>query len=223
METYLDKMYALGGRVSEEDNDDGLWIEVFDAEEYNFVRDFLVNNGIRYLEAPASNVNRKRMIFSDERDFDKAVIFLNDYIKNKETQQLDFTPPQNMSELKRVLNVGFKLKVVYHRVPKEIGTLRQVAIKQTNAVAFKDLTNPNRDLIWLEYPKASSVEFGEKGFTIYFKDDPTTKLVQYEYDLDLPKNAPENEVDDVVIERFDSDEEGYMGKRMMSYLDALKK
>jgi hypothetical protein len=147
MESYLDKQKAEEGIII--DNEDGFYIDLDDSIDSNNFLIVLMMDGIKYVEVPSNNPLKRRIEFNSERDFDKALIALNKLIKKENEEKSNFQAPQNLNQLKKVLNKGFKLKIVYHRArPTEVGNVRQVEIKQNNAVAYKDLSKPESNLIW---------------------------------------------------------------------------
>jgi len=195
METYLDrqKEYAEEGILV--DNEDGFYIDLDDSVDTNNFLIVLMMDGIKYVEVPSNNPLKRRIEFNSERDFDKALIALNKLIKKENEEKSNFQPPQNLNQLKKVLNKGFKLKIVYHRArPTEVGNVRQVEIKQNNAVAYKDLSKPESDLIWFYFPKPQDLEFGEKGFSVYYSGEPSKKMVSYEYVIENENGLPKTEV-----------------------------
>jgi hypothetical protein len=207
METYLDrqKEYAEEGILV--DNEDGFYVDLDDSVDTNNFLIVLMMDGIKYVEVPSNNVLKRRIEFNSERDFDKALIALNKLIKKENEEKSNFQAPQNLNQLKKVLNKGFKLKIVYHRArPNEVGNIRQVEVKQNNAVAYKDLSKPESDLIWFYFPKPQDLEFGEKGFSVYYSGEPSKKMVSYEYVIDqneeksTKKELSEREMQEKMIE-----------------------
>jgi hypothetical protein len=187
METYLDrqKEYAEEGILI--DNEDGFYIDLDDSIDHEMFFVMLMMDGIKYVEIPTNN-SKRRIEFNTERDFDRALAGINKISNKAKKERSNFDYPKNLNQLKKILNKGFQLKIKYHRArPNEVGNIREVAVIQNNAIAYKDLSKPNSDLIWFYYPKANEIDFQENGFTVYFTNEPTKKMITYEYYF------PENE------------------------------
>jgi hypothetical protein len=181
METYLDKQkeYAEEGILV--DNEDGFYIDLDDSIDHEMFFVMLMMDGIKYVEIPTNN-SKRRIEFNTERDFDRALAGINKISNKAKQERSNFDYPKNLNQLKKILNKGFQLKIKYHRArPTEVGNIREVAVIQNNAVAYKDLSKPNTDLIWFYYPKANEIDFQENGFTVYFANEPTKKMITYEY------------------------------------------
>jgi len=93
---------------------------------------------------------------------------------------------QNLSQLKQYFKNGGAIKMIYHAMGdcKTIGVIRKAIKVQTNAVKLEDGS-------WLEYPKASLIEFVKNGFSVYsnydwtlqkFTPDKKTVLMSYTFE-----------------------------------------
>ena len=74
---------------------------------------------------------------------------------------------QNLSELKRKLIVGTPIKSIYNRLGnKNVGIQRYVIKTQGNGVYLSE-NKESKKGSFLEFPKASLIEFTENGFKIF--------------------------------------------------------
>jgi len=142
---------------------------------------YLLSSGINYVENPSDNSNIRIFNFNNERDLDKASIELAKLQSEERHKNMEM--PKNLNQLKSFLKIGLKLKIKYHRTrPDEVGKIREITIKQTNSVAYKDLSRPNSDLVWFYYPKPDLIQFSDNGFSIF--NAQNDKIITYEYILD---------------------------------------
>ena len=170
--------YEMGGNT-----DDG--IEYLLTVDKNKVDEellllYLLSSGIKYVENPSDSSNIRIFNFNNERDLERAS---NELSKLTEDRKENFEYPKNLNQLKKILNIGFRLKIKYHRArPNEVGNIREIAVKQSNSIAYKDLSKPNSDLIWFYFPKPQMIEFFDNGFSIF--NAQNDKIITYEYILD---------------------------------------
>lgn len=79
----------------------------------------------------------------------------------------------NLSQLKKALTVGTKLKIKYATpVPKLDGTTRAIKKVQSNAIQFENGS-------WLYWEKASRYEFFEGGFSVFWDEERKNKIMDY--------------------------------------------
>ena len=84
---------------------------------------------------------------------------------------------ENLSQLKRYLTVGVKLRIEYAK-PDQFargitnGTIKKV---QSNAIQFENDS-------WLYWEKSSRYEFFEGGFSVYWDDEKQNKIMDYYYE-----------------------------------------
>lgn len=94
----------------------------------------------------------------------------------------------SLAALKRRLKMGVKLRLAHHdwatqgpNAKLKVGDVREVAIVQSNAVAF---ATPATDsgVSWLHWPKANEVRIDDKGFDIHLDGDKLfEKRMRYEF------------------------------------------
>jgi len=101
---------------------------------------------------------------------------------------------KTLSDLKRKLTPGTKV-ILKSRFGKEINEEREVIHIQSNGIAFK---TPESKKSWLEYPKASLLEFTENGFRIYGKGKrpltPKEKEIMQGYEKIRDKKQEERDL-----------------------------
>lgn len=83
----------------------------------------------------------------------------------------------NLSELKKFLTVGKKLRIEYANpdlyARKNLnGLTRAIIKKQSNAIQFENES-------WLYWEKASRYSFFEGGFSVFWDDEKQNKIMDY--------------------------------------------
>lgn len=98
----------------------------------------------------------------------------------------------NLADLKRTLKVGTKLRLV-ERYGKPLNSLREVEKVQSNSIKMKALDETKAG--WLEYPKASLLEFDGKEIKIYTSG--TRELNEEEQKIrdNEPKDEEQDRID----------------------------
>jgi len=90
---------------------------------------------------------------------------------------------KTLSELKRTLQKGIKLKMVYSDVTNNrlIGTEREISIVQTNAIALQTIKADGSICnSWFQYPKSSELEYDGNSFSIFENiNDKRIKVLEY--------------------------------------------
>ena len=84
---------------------------------------------------------------------------------------------ENLSQLKKALNVGTALKIEYANADafarKNLnGLTRKIIKKQSNAIQFENGS-------WLFWEKASRYSFFDGGFSVYWDDEKQNKIMDY--------------------------------------------
>ena len=84
---------------------------------------------------------------------------------------------ENLSQLKKALNVGVALKIEYANADafarKNLnGLTRKIIKKQSNAIQFENGS-------WLYFEKASRYSFFDGGFSVYWDDEKQNKIMDY--------------------------------------------
>lgn len=90
---------------------------------------------------------------------------------------------KSLAELKKKLDVGVKLKMIYYRYAEGhkyrlVGSVRPISIKQSNSIAIEttneDGTKKNS---WLYFGKSGDYKYTDKGFIVMEDGKP---LLEYE-------------------------------------------
>lgn len=84
---------------------------------------------------------------------------------------------ENLSQLKKALNVGTALKIEYANAnafqrANLNGLTRKIIKKQSNAIQFENGS-------WLFWEKASRYSFFDGGFSVYWDDEKQNKIMDY--------------------------------------------
>lgn len=84
---------------------------------------------------------------------------------------------ENLSQLKKALNVGTALKIEYANTnafqrATLNGTTRKIIKKQSNGIQFENEC-------WLFWEKASRYSFFDGGFSVYWDDEKQNKIMDY--------------------------------------------
>lgn len=150
---------------------------IFTMKALMEIRGMQINSGVEQVDGTF------RFTFLNESDLDKAVAILNiiqspDYGRDM---------PQNLSQLKKYIQVGKLLRVSYNKNrPDWVGKMKVVVQVQTNGFYMMDGVEVPDDISkksWIEYPKSDMVAFSPFWFSIYAKDKQgnKVKMLQYEY------------------------------------------
>jgi len=94
----------------------------------------------------------------------------------------------SFSALKRKLQVGVKLKLVRHDWARpggklNIGDVREIAVVQSNAIAFATSSSES-GLSWLYWSSAASIRVDELGFDVDLNrgsKEPFLQIMRYEF------------------------------------------
>lgn len=74
---------------------------------------------------------------------------------------------KTLADLKRLLKEGTIVKMTHGPNPKLVGKRRQVVKVQSNGIFFVDPDDNSSKKSFLEFPKASLLDFDEQGFRIF--------------------------------------------------------
>lgn len=150
---------------------------IFTMKALMEIRGMQINSGVEQVDGTF------RFTFLNESDLDKAVAILN--IIQRPDYGRDM--PQNLSQLKKYIQVGKLLRVSYNKNrPDWVGKIKVVVQVQTNGFYMMDGVEVPDDISkksWIEYPKSDMVAFSPFWFSIYAKDKQgnKVKMLQYEY------------------------------------------
>lgn len=79
----------------------------------------------------------------------------------------------NLSQLKKAIKIGTKLKVVYNDSACKLnGSVRAIDKVQSNAIRFENGS-------WLYWEKSSRYEFFDGGFSVFWDDERKNKIMDY--------------------------------------------
>ena len=76
---------------------------------------------------------------------------------------------KTLAQLKRDLQKGVKLKVIYHAIrPERVGAIQEISKTQTNAICTLQERNGQMKDVYMNYPNSANlVEYIDNTFTFY--------------------------------------------------------